>query len=197
MKSIKFYCLLALPGIIFLLPISAYAHTGIGPGPGFFNGFNHPIGGFDHILAMVAVGIWASQTGGKAVRAVPATFVGIMLLGYILGITGLSLPFVEEGILTSVLILGVLIATAARLPLAAGMTIVGLFALFHGHVHGTEMPFSVSGVAYGAGFAAATALLHVSGIVTGVLLLRKTAGAKLIRYSGAAIAVAGVYLFFA
>jgi len=195
MKSIKFYSLLVLPVIMLFLPISAYAHTGIGNSPGFFHGFNHPIGGFDHILAMVAVGIWGSQTGGKAARALPATFVAIMLLGYVLGITGVSIPFVEGGILTSVLILGVLIATAARLPLAAGLTIVGLFAVFHGHAHGTEMPFSVSGLAYGAGFAAATALLHLSGIATGVLL-RKTAGARLIRYSGAAIAVAGVYMFF-
>jgi len=196
MRSIKFYRLLALVGIICLLPASAYAHTGFVHGSGFFNGFYHPITGFDHILAMVAVGIWASQIGGKAVRAVPATFVGVMLLGYILGISGLSLPFVEEGIITSVLILGVLIATAARLPLATGMIIVAFFAVFHGHAHGTEMPFSASGLAYGAGFAVSTALLHVSGIVTG-LLFRRSAGAKLIRYSGAAIALAGVYLFFA
>ncbi len=195
MKSIKFYILLALPVIIFLFPVSAYAHSGIGGGAGFFNGFNHPLSGIDHILAMVAVGIWASQTGGKAVRAVPATFVGIMLIGYILGISGVSIPFVEAGILTSVLILGLLIATAVRLPLAAGMTIVGLFALFHGHSHGTEMPFALSGLAYGAGFAVSTALLHLSGIVTGGLLQKK-ADARLIRYSGAAIAVAGIFLFF-
>ncbi|MFQ5354082.1 MAG: HupE/UreJ family protein [Thermodesulfobacteriota bacterium] len=196
MKLIRFTALPALSAIIFFLPVSAYAHTGLGHGSGFLSGFIHPVGGFDHLLAMVAVGIWASQNRGKAIWALPAAFVGVMLLGAILGMIGLSLPFIEGGVISSVLILGVLIAAATRMPLATGLIITGIFAMFHGHAHGTEMPLSASGAAYGAGFAAATLLLHLGGIITAVLA-EKTAGTRLIRYSGAVIAVAGVYLFFA
>ncbi len=196
MKFIKFYGLLVLSSLIVLLPASAYAHPVIGRGAGFLNGFVHPLGGLEHVLVMFAVGLWAYQIGGKALWAVPAAFVTVMLLGCFLGIMGLYIPFVEGGIITSLLVLGLLIAAAARLPLAAGMAIVAVFALFHGHAHGTEMPFSVSGLSYGAGFAVATALLHTSGIVSGAFF-NKRLGALLIRYSGAAIAAAGVYLVFA
>lgn len=196
MKTINSRSFLALLCILIFTPASVYAHTGVGHTAGFANGFGHPIGGFDHVLAMVAVGIWASQIGGKGVWAVPSTFVGVMILGCIMGITGISVPFIEEGIIVSVLILGVLIAAAARMPLAVSMAIVGLFAIFHGHAHGAEMPVAVSGLAYGAGFAAATALLHLCGIVIGAVL-RKTARMQFIRFAGATIAASGVYLFFA
>jgi urease accessory protein len=196
MKTIISRSLFALLCILVFTPASVYAHTGVGHAAGFANGFGHPIGGFDHVLAMVAVGIWASQIGGKAVWAVPATFVGVMVLGCILGITGVSVPLVEEGIVISVLIFGVLIAAAVRMPLAVSMAIVGLFAIFHGHAHGAEMPVAVSGLAYGVGFAVATALLHISGIFIGVLF-RKTARMQFIRLAGATITAGGVYLFFA
>ena len=142
--------LLAL-SVIFLTPSLANAHTGIGNTAGLLHGFGHPLGGLDHILAMVAVGIWAAQIGGKAIWAVPTTFVSVMVVGGILGITGVAVPFVEQGIVMSVLILGVLIAAAACLPLASSAAIVGLFALFHGHAHGAEIPVAVSGFAYGVG----------------------------------------------
>lgn len=196
MKPKKNKLLLALSGIIFLLPVSAYAHTGMGHTIGFVNGFGHPLGGLDHILAMVAVGIWAFQTGGKAVWAVPAVFVGVMALGGVLGITGVAIPFTEEGIIISVLLLGVLIAVAVRMPLAINMALVGLFAVFHGHAHGAEMPVVVSGLAYGVGFAVSTALLHLCGIGIGVLF-QKTVSMRFVRYTGASIATAGVYLFIA
>ena len=196
MKKIVSGSFLALLCILVFTPASVYAHTSVGHTAGFANGFGHPIGGFEQVLAMIAVGIWASQIGGKAVWAVPSTFVGVMILGCIMGITGVSVPFIEEGIIISVLILGVLIAAAARMPLAVSMAIVGLFAIFHGHAHGAEMPVAVSGLAYGIGFAVATALLHLSGIVIGVLF-RKTARTQFIRFAGATIAAGGVYLFLA
>ncbi|MFQ5428175.1 MAG: HupE/UreJ family protein [Thermodesulfobacteriota bacterium] len=196
MKSIKIRSLLAFSVSIFLLPACAYAHTGFTHGSGFLSGLNHPMGGFDHILAIAAVGIWVSQVGGKALWAVPAAFVGAMLLGCFLGISGLTIPFIEVGIIGSVLIFGILIALAAPLPLAAGMAMAGLFALFHGQAHGAQMPLSTSALAYGAGLVAATALLHLGGIVTG-LLLQKRGSAQLIRNCGAVIALAGVYMFLA
>lgn len=196
MKPKKNKLLLALLGIIFLSPVSAYAHTGMGHTVGFANGFGHPFGGLDHILAMIAVGIWAFQTGGKAVWAVPTAFVGVMALGSVLGVTGVTVPFTEEGIIISVLLLGVLIAASVRMPLAISMVIVGLFAVFHGHAHGAEMPVVASGLAYGVGFVVSTALLHLCGIGIGVLF-QKTVSMRLIRYTGASIATAGVCLFLA
>ena len=188
-------CSMALLCAAALAPASAFAHTGAGHVAGFGHGFAHPLGGLDHILAMVAVGIWASQAGGKSLWAVPATFVGVMLLGGVLGAAGVTLPYIEEGIIVSVLMLGVLIALAARLPMALSMAVVGLFALFHGHAHGAEMPVAASALAYGMGFTLATALLHISGISIGALF-QKTARAQSVRYAGAAIAVSGLLLFF-
>ena len=178
---------------ILLLPSLVYAHTGAGHAAGFLHGVGHPIGGLDHLLAMVAVGIWAAQHSGRAVWAVPATFVTVMVIGGAIGITGTAIPFVEEGIVISVLILGVLIAAAVRLPLSASAAIVGLFALFHGHAHGAEMPVALSGVSYGIGFVLTTAVLHFSGICFGASL-QKTARLQTVRYAGAAIAIGGVFL---
>lgn len=179
--------------LIFFAPSLAYAHTGIGHTIGFSHGFTHPFGGLDHILAMVAVGIWAAQVGGKATWVVPSTFVSVMVIGGIVGIAGITLPFVEPGIVLSVLILGVLITAAARLPLAASAAIVGLFALFHGHAHGTEIPTAVSGFGYGIGFALATAFLHLSGIGIGIMF-KNESRMLLVRSAGAMITVGGLYL---
>jgi urease accessory protein len=185
----------ALLGALYLVPLSALAHPGAGASSGFAAGFMHPFGGADHLLAMFAVGLWAAQQGGRALWAVPATFVAVMLLGAALGmISGpVPVPLVEAGILTSVLVLGVLIATACRLPVAAGALLVGIFALFHGHAHGAEMPLSAAGIVYSAGFAVATAALHVAGVAAGIgaqhVRLRMLA-----RVAGGAIAVGGLYL---
>src|SRR5579883_978366 len=146
--SFKTTSLLAL---LALVPVLASAHPGHGT-HGFASGFSHPLLGLDHILAMVAVGLWAAQLGGRSLWAVPATFVGVMSVGGMLGLLGVPLPMVEAGILASVLILGLFIATAVRLPLAASMLLVGAFALFHGHAHGTEIPATASGLTYGLGF---------------------------------------------
>jgi urease accessory protein len=184
----------SLVALFALAPVLAQAHPGHGPASGFMSGLNHPLHGLDHILAMVAVGLWAAQLGGRSLWAVPATFVSVMILGGALGMMGVPLPMVETGILLSVLALGLLIAAAARLPLAASMVIVGLFALFHGHAHGTEIPLAASGLSYGFGFVAATTLLHTAGIGLG-LAAQKLASARAIRYAGAAIALCGLCLW--
>lgn len=183
--------------LFFLLPSLAQAHPGMpGHTHGFANGLGHPLTGLDHICAMVAVGLWAAQRGGRALWLVPTTFVFIMMIGGALGMGGVGIPYVEQGIAASVLVLGIFIAAAVRLPLAASMVIVGLFAVFHGYAHGSEMPETASGLAYSIGFVLATAMLHLCGIGLG-LLIQRFASAKLIRYAGGAIACCGIYLCFA
>ena len=168
--------------MLLLFPSMAYAHTGVGETSGFYNGVIHPVTGLDHICAMVAVGLWAAQRGGKAIWLVPLTFVSVMAIGGWLGMIGRSIPFVEQGIVASVLILGVLIATAVRLPLVVSVLIVGLFALFHGHAHGAEMPDSASGLLYGLGFIFSTVLLHLCGIALG-LSAQRFGTPQLVRYA--------------
>lgn len=179
--------------LLLLLSGVAVAHTGVGETTGFIHGFSHPIIGADHLLAMAAVGLWAAQIGGRALLAVPCTFVIVMVLGGMLGFSGISVPFIEEGILISVLVLGVLIAGAFKFPLTYSALIVGFFALFHGHAHGAEMQSAMSAVSYTIGFALATALLHIVGMVVGVFIQR-TNLEKVNRLAGSAIALSGIYL---
>jgi len=176
------------------LPAVAYAHTGIGETAGFVHGFSHPISGLDHFLAMIMVGILAFQLGGRAVWAVPTTFVLVMALGGALGIAGINVPLVEIGIALSVIVLGAIVALNIRASTAVAMGIVGLFAIFHGHAHGAEMPENAGGAAYAAGFMIATALLHVAGLGLGFLIARfgERQGAFVIRTAGGLAAVAGV-----
>ena len=182
-----------LTALCFLLPSLAYAHTGAGSTSSFISGITHPTGGLDHLLVMVAVGIWAAQMGHRSIWAVPLAFVSVMALGGVLGISGTAIPFAVQGIVISVLVLGVLIAAAVKLPLVASAVIVGLFAVFHGHAHGAEMPDTVSGMAYGIGFILSTALLHMGGIGFG-LLMQKIYRPQLVRLAGASIAAFGGYL---
>jgi len=184
---------------LLLLPSVAFAHTGLGDTGGLAHGFAHPASGLDHVLAMVMVGLFAAQLGGRALWLPPAAFVGLMAAGGALGIAGLGLPFVEAGIALSVAALGAAVAFKLRAPLAATMGAVGLFALFHGHAHGAEMPAGADGLRYAAGFIAATALLHLAGIAIG-LLLGRTAdrrGEAVVRASGALACLAGIFLLFA
>jgi urease accessory protein len=176
------------------LPSFAQAHPGL-PGHvhGFANGLVHPLTGLDHICAMIAVGLWAAQRGGRALWLVPLTFVLAMTAGSALGMAGVSLPFVETGIIASVLILGVLIAASVRLPLAVSGLIVDVFALFHGQAHGLEMPGNASGLAYGAGFILATAGLHLLGISFG-WQAQRLGSMRLIRYAGVVITACGACL---
>lgn len=172
---------------------TAYAHVGVGPAHELLHGLEHPLTGIDHLCAMLAVGIWAAQRGGRALWLVPLSFVLVMTLGGALGMAGVTLPFVEPGIVLSLVVLGVLVAAAVRLPLVASVAIVGLFALAHGHAHGTEIPAVASGLAYAVGFILATACLHLTGIGFGLTMQRMHA-AQIVRLAGVAIAACGVYL---
>lgn len=181
---------------LFILPWHAEAHTGVATAGGFASGLFHPFSGADHVCAMVAVGLWAAQMGGKAVWRIPLTFTSIMALGGLLGMAALPLPFVEGGIVLSLLVLGVLIAAAMRLPLSASTAVVGVFALFHGYAHGMEMPPDVTGLAYASGFLLATAVLNVTGMAMG-RYARHADMAQALRYAGGMVAACGVYLWLA
>ncbi|MGE0500590.1 MAG: HupE/UreJ family protein [Rhizobiaceae bacterium] len=174
----------------------AFAHLNPEEHGSFAAGFSHPLFGTDHILAMVAVGLWAALLGGRAVWLVPTAFVGTMALGFAASLLDLPLPFVEPVILASVVVIGLLAAVALRVPAWLGMTMVGFFAFFHGHAHGGEIG-AATALAYGAGFALATALLHAAGVATGSSLPRLIggeAGRYATRVAGAATALGGLWL---
>lgn len=177
-----------------LVPSLAYAHPGSGPTGGLLPGLAHPLTGLDHIAAMVAVGLWAAQRGGRAIWLVPVSFVAAMSVGGLLGATGVSLPLVEPTIIVSVLVLGLLVATAVRFPLVASSLLVALFAVFHGHAHGTEMPATAAGLSYGIGFVLGTGLLHGCGVGVGVLAQNLLARPLLVRFAGVAIFALGSFL---
>lgn len=176
-----------------LCSATAFAHTGAEQALSFASGFRHPLAGLDHVLAMVAVGLWAGLNGGRALWAWPAAFVGVLVLGGALGMAGVALPLVEPGILASVVVLGLLVLAAARLPVPIGAALVAVFALLHGHAHGAELPGGAAAATYAAGFAIATALLH--GIGLGVAYLAGSERGRLIvRGAGALVAAGGVAL---
>ena len=185
-----------LAALLALTPSLAFAHPGHGEAIGFAHGFWHPVGGLDHVLAMVAVGIFAANLGGRALWAVPATFVALMAAGGALGMYGVAVPFVEIGIAASVIVLGSAVALGWKnWPLGAAMALVGFFAVFHGHAHGAEMPADASALTYAAGFMVATALLHLAGIGAGIAIGKAGATApRLTQALGAVVAVAGVGL---
>jgi len=173
-----------------LLPNAAWAHVGHGSTVGFVHGFVHPVTGLDHVLAMVAIGMFAAHLGGRAVWAVTATFVAAMALGGGLGFAGIAVPFVETGIAVSVIVLGLAVALQWKAPVVAAMALAGLFAIFHGHAHGAEMPADAGGLAYGAGFLLATAALHGIGIA--MITLGRVHAPRAIPLGGLAMASAGV-----
>lgn len=187
---------LAVATALVLLPGVALAHSGHGDAAGFTHGFLHPLGGLDHVLAMVAVGLYAALLGGRALWLVPATFVTVMALGGAAGVAGYALPYAEIGIALSVVVLGVAVALRVSLPTLAAMALVGVFAVFHGHAHGAEMPQNLSGYEYAAGFMLATALLHGAGIALGLGMgrLGEIGGRRLTQATGGAMALAGVVL---
>ncbi|MGZ2486543.1 urease accessory protein [Rhizobium pisi] len=194
MKSALKSGLLALAAIA--LPAAASAHPAIGEAAGFSHGFAHPISGLDHILAMVMVGVFAFQLGGRATWLVPATFVLVMALGGALGVAGINVPFVEIGIALSVVVLGAVVAFNVKAPLAAALGVVGLFAIFHGHAHGAEMPENATGAAYAAGFMIATAFLHLAGLALGYVVGRagERQGAFVTRAAGGIAALSGIVI---
>jgi urease accessory protein len=166
----------------------AQAHTGHDHVQGLVHGFVHPVSGIDHVLAMVAVGLFAAILVGRARWAVPLSFLAMMIVGGAVGIAGITVPFVEIGIALSVLVLGALVALQTKLPVAIASALVGLFAVFHGVAHGAEMPADVSGMTYAIGFVAATSVLHGIGLAMGFSMMRFA------KISGVAIAAAGLGL---
>ena len=179
-----------------LIGSPAFAHIGHGHTETLSAGFFHPLGGIDHALAMVAVGLYAASVGGSAIWLIPATFVGTMVVGGALGYAGLPLPYVEQGIGLSVVVMGLAIFLSVRVPTAIAMALVGLFALFHGHAHGSEGADLAAFLPYVAGFVVATSLLHIAGIILGFAFDRLGGDRSdfLRRATGATGAVAGVSL---
>ena len=174
----------------------ANAHTGIADPTGFLHGLGHPIGGLDHILAMVAVGLWAAQIGGSALWLIPGAFIIAMAGSSVLGHFGLPLLGVEQGILASDFILGLLLLFATRLPLAVSIGIVSILAIFHGYAHGSEMPSTASGLTYGIGFMISTAALHLAGIGMGLGIdcVQPQPQSLLFRIGGGAVLIGAVYV---
>jgi urease accessory protein len=190
-RSFKLLSLAAAATIGF--STAALAHVGDHSHMSFTEGLLHPFSGLDHVLAMVAVGLWASQLGGRALWLLPLTFPAVMAVGAALGMSGVALPWVEIGIAGSAMVLGAVVALALRPSLAISIPLIGAFALLHGYSHGIELPASASALSYGAGFIAATLVLHAVGIATGLI-----AGRLPVRFAartaGGAIAVLGVVL---
>lgn len=184
--------LLAL--LLIAVPTAAFAHTGHGDTAGFIHGFLHPVGGLDHVLAMVAVGVFAYVLGGRALWLVPLSFVGMMAVGFGLGVGQIDVPFVELGIALSSVVIGGVAALGRPVPVGAASALVGVFAIFHGQAHGAEMPVDVSGLDYAAGFVVATGLLHAVGIgaAMGVAKLVGKYGKALAQVAGGAFALGGI-----
>lgn len=174
-------------------PMLAGAHIGQGDiGGGFISGIAHPVFGLDHVVAMVAVGIWGAQLGAPAIWVLPVTFPLVMAFGGVLGGLGIPIPGIEVGIAASAIALGGMILFAARPPLWMAAVLVGIFAIFHGHAHGAELPESANAIAYAVGFVVATGSLHALGIVIGIAN-RWRQGARALRAGGALIAATGLY----
>jgi urease accessory protein len=170
----------------------AWAHGREGAAQGLLTGLSHPVSGADHVLAMVAVGLWGAQLGAPAVWVLPVTFPMVMAFGAFLGLVGMPVPGIEIGIAASAVLLGLMVARMARPPLAVAVVLVGLFAIFHGHAHGTELPPGQSGLMYSVGFVVATGLLHAAGIALG-LLHGRSWGRLVIRLAGAGVMSAGLF----
>ena len=175
-----------------LWPLYAWAHVGSGEAGGFLTGVQHPVSGFDHVLAMMAVGLWGAQLGAPALWILPVVFPMMMAMGGMLGLMGIPIPGVEVGIAVSAIVLGFMVLTEARLKIQLAMAIVAFFAIFHGHAHGTELPAGQSGLLYSIGFVAATGCLHGAGITVG-LIHRWPAGRLVLRGAGSLVCAAGIY----
>lgn len=187
----------SIPVLIFLLLCAptAFAHPQKGDAVGFLTGFRHPISGLDHVLAMVAVGLWGAQLGRPAIWLLPVAFPMVMATGGMLGLMGVPLPGTEYGIALSAIMLGAAVMLEVRPPLAVAAILVGIFAIFHGHAHGTELPAGQSALLYSLGFVIATGCLHAVGIGIGTVH-RSGWGQKALRAAGSLVAVGGVFFLW-
>jgi urease accessory protein len=181
--------------LLLLVPATASAHTETGAIGGFLSGFKHPLTGLDHMVAMLAVGLWGAFLGSRAMWTLPVVFPVVMALGGAAGVLGVPLPAVETGIALSGVMLGLLVAFATKPPLWAAAIVVGFFGIFHGHAHGTELPNSANALAYSIGFVVSTGLLHLCGIAFG-LLARWPWGRVAVRAGGGVIAGVGFAFLF-
>jgi urease accessory protein len=191
----KPFNLKTLISLLLFMPILAFAHSEQGIAGGFVSGFTHPIFGWDHVAAMVAVGLWGAFLGMPALWLLPVVFPVVMAVGGALGVLGIELPHVEIVIAASAIVLGACIAAALRPPLWMAAIVVAAFAIFHGHAHGTELPDAANPFAYAGGFVLGTGLMHIAGIAIGYLV-RWSWGVKIVRGLGGVIAVAGVGFLF-
>jgi len=173
----------------------ALAHIGQGEASGLLTGFLHPLSGMDHVLAMVAVGLWGAQLGAPAIWVLPVAFPLVMAMGGLLGFLGVPVPGIEYGIAASAIMLGAAVAFEVRPPIVVAALLVGLFAIFHGHAHGTELPPGESALLYSMGFVIATGCLHAIGIGIGTLH-RRPWGEKVLRAAGTAVAAGGVFFMW-
>jgi len=181
--------------VLLLLPAPVFAHVGSGNAGGLLTGMQHPISGFDHVLAMVAVGLWGTQLGAPALWLLPVAFPMMMAFGGMFGLLGLPLPGVEVGIAVSAIVLGTMVYSEMRPALWISLAIVALFAIFHGHAHGTELPPGQSGILYSMGFVMATGCLHGVGIIIGLIHCWKS-GRLVLRGMGAVVFAAGLFFLW-
>lgn len=186
---------LQLAAVLLLCTPAALAHPLKGEATGFITGFKHPISGFDHVLAMVAVGLWGAQLGSPAVWMLPVAFPMVMAVGGMLGLMGVPIPGIEFGIALSAILLGAAVLFEVRPPLGIAAALVGFFAIFHGHAHGAELPPGQNAMLYSIGFVMATGCLHAVGIAIGAVH-RWPWGQKFLRVAGALVSMGGLYFFW-
>jgi urease accessory protein len=190
LRQRSFFRAITLVVVVFLCADSAFAHPQKGEALGFLTGFRHPISGLDHVLAMVAVGLWGAQLGAPALWVLPVAFPMVMAVGGMLGLMGIPLPGIEYGIALSAILLGAAVMFEVRPPLGLAALLVGFFAIFHGHAHGTELPPGQSAMLYSIGFVTATGCLHALGIGIGTVH-RWEWGQRLLRVAGGLVAIGG------
>jgi urease accessory protein len=193
-KRWKFHAVLGAAMLAFM-PAIALAHQEAGQAAGFLSGFMHPISGFDHVLAMVAVGLWGAVLGSPAIWVLPVAFPVVMAFGGLMGLLGIPVPGVEIGIAASAIVLGAMVLAQLRPPLWLAATLVAFFAIFHGHAHGRELPEGASALLYSLGFVVATGLLHLVGILLGEAH-RWAAGRQAVRAAGGGVALAGLFFLW-
>jgi urease accessory protein len=187
---VRYFHVFLITTMLLMFASVASAHEGAGIADGFYSGLMHPVLGWDHVIAMVAVGLWGAFLGNPAIWVLPVVFPLVMAFGGALGVIGVPVPAVETGIAVSAIVLGAMVAFAVRPPIWIAAVIVGAFAIFHGHAHGTELPGAASPLAYSLGFVIATGLLHISGIAFG-LIAHWPFGKTVVRAGGSIIALAG------
>lgn len=181
--------------VLAVVPVAALAHEEAGQAAGFLAGLAHPVSGLDHVLAMIAVGLWGAVLGLPAIWVLPVAFPLVMAVGGLMGLLGFPLPGVEVGIAVSAIVLGTMVLAEVRPPLWLAAAMVAFFAVFHGHAHGRELPEGTSALLYSLGFVVATGVLHAVGILIGVAH-RWAAGRQIVRVAGGAVALAGLFFLW-